>query len=668
MDPRQSPELMALFHQELEERSAALVEAGRLLLVGTIDADTIEDVIRDAHTIKGSARLMANEPIANGAAVLESAWRAVAVERVEPTTEVAAAMIDLAGRLGKALDLDGGPGALAKASTRVQRAVGSVGLAGDESTDPEPSALGGLLSTVTASLLDGVTRVETGELYRLINRLVEVALDTSAVADLALVSIEGADPKRLLTAWRGQMERLTESIIEVQDRAVALANVPFREVAETFPQFLRYLGRKLGKDVRFEISGEEVELDRQIVEQLREPLRHLVVNAVDHGLETPDVRRAKGKPATGTVAIHALLREDRVQISISDDGAGVDWDAVEGRAKELGLELNGELAPVLLKPEFSIRAVTDDFSGTGEGLSVVADAVERINGSMQIESVPDQGTTILLTLPVSLVLQNVVVVAVDDQFWGIPEPAVVATMSLSDPRVELFEAGTYMGFEGTRIPVISLGSVLGVPAGGDDHEVAVVTGRAGMVAVTLPEIIDRRRVAVKGLGPILEGAPHIAAAAFLGGGEVLVVVDPNYLADYARTRPAESGRRPSVLVVDDSAGVRQLIAATLNGAGFEVLVASGAREAVARLSESGVDALVVDYSMPRSSGVDLVRALRAADVTLPIVMVSGVATPEEQKAAWDAGVDVYMDKFDLRKGVLTTTIRRLLSERHGAPV
>lgn len=656
---------MALFRQELEERSAALVEGARLLLVGTIDAATIDDVIRDAHTIKGSARLMGNEPVASGAAVLERAWRALAIDSLEPTTEVAASLIDLAGQLGKALDVDGGPGEVAKASARVQRAIGTVALPGDEVSEPEPSALGGLLSSVTASLLDGVTRVDTGELYRLINRLVEVALDTAAVADLSLVSLEGADPRRVLTAWRGHMERLTESIAEVQDRAVALANVPFREAAETFPQFLRYLGRKLGKDVRFEITGEELELDRQIVEQLREPLRHLVVNAVDHGVETPDVRRSKGKPATGTVSIHAMLREDRVQISISDDGAGVDWDAVVARAREMGLNTEGDVSPLLLKPDFSTRTEIDDFSGAGEGLSVVADAVERIHGSMQIESVADKGTTVLLTLPVSLVLQNMVVVAVGDQFWGIPEAAVVSAMSLSD--VELSDSGRFMSFEGSNIPVLSLGEVLG-PAGIEDREVAVITGRAGMVAVTLPEIVDRRRVAVKGLGPIIDGAPHIAAAAFLGGGEVLVVIDPNYLADHARSRQEHPGSRPTILVVDDSAGVRQLIAASLGGAGFEVVVAPGAREAVARLSEAGIDALVVDYSMPRSSGADLVRALRAADVTLPIIMVSGVATPQEQKAAWDAGVDVYMDKFDLRKGVLTTTLRRLLAEHHGAPV
>lgn len=669
MDPNQSDELTALFHQELEERSAALVEAGRRLLVGSFERDALDDVIRDAHTIKGSARLMAHEAVASAAETLEQAWRAIREERLDPTTEVAAALIDLADLLGNALDSDD-PVSMAKAVTRVQKAFGpGPSVAGKESDGPDrpPSgALGGLLSSVTTSLLDGITRVDTGDLYRLINRLVEVSLDTVAVADLSLVSLEGGDPKKILRAWRIHMQRLTTSMGEIQQQAVSLANVPFREAVETFPQFIRYLGRKLGKDVRFELTGDSIELDRQIVDQLREPLRHLLVNAVDHGLETPDVRISKGKPATGIVTINALRRGDRLQISVSDDGGGVDWKSVETRAAELGVTITDDLGPLLLRPGFSTRETSDDFSGSGEGLSVVADVIERIHGSLRMESIPDEGTTVVLTLPISLVLQNMVVVGVGSQFWGLPEPAVLGSMSLTDPQVQLSDDGREMRYEGVAIPVISLGYALGLDGNEPDREVVVLTGRSGLVAVTVPEIIDRRRVAVKDLGPILEGAAHITAAAFLGGGEVLVVVDPHYLAEFARTQPISGNYRPAVLVVDDSAGVRQLISASLSGAGFDVVVAPGAREAVQRLSESAMDVLVVDYSMPRSSGVDLVSALRAADVTIPIVMVSGVATPAEQEEAWEAGVDVYMDKFDLRKGVLTATIRRLLAEKHGS--
>lgn len=661
MDPTKSPELTEIFRRELEERSDALIEAAKSLLVGTIDDGAIDDAVRDAHTIKGSSQLMALDDVARAASVLERAWRVLRRSVGEVSADVVSAMVDLASVLREAAGEDGPE--VARATSRLEHAMSGDRPEPEASTSAGNGALGGLLSSVTSSLQAGVTRVDTGELYRLINRLVEVALDTSALADLALVSMDGADPKRVLSAWRSQLNRLSDSVLGVQNQAVALANVPVREATETFPQFIRYLGRKLGKDVRFEQSGEGTEIDRQIVEQLREPLRHLVVNAVDHGLETPEVRRSKGKPATGMISVHTRLRDDRVQISIGDDGAGVDWKAVEERANQLGLDAAAGLRPLLMKPDFSTRVPPDDFSGSGEGLSVVADAVERLNGGMRIESVTDEGTTVLLTLPVSLVLQNMLVVAVGDQFWGLPEASVVASMTMADPRLELTEGGHRMSFEGSSVPVVSLSSVVGMEPSCPDQELVVVSGRAGLVAVTVPEIIDRRRVAVKDLGPILDGAAHVTAAAFLGGGEVLVVVDPNYLADFARVATGHEGERPSVLVVDDSAGVRQLIAATLSGAGFEVVLASDAKEAVVVLADRAMDVLVVDYSMPRSSGVDLVRALRAADLDIPIVMVSGVATPDEQKAAWEAGVDVYMDKFDLRKGVLTSTIRRLLSDR-----
>lgn len=693
MDPTESPELRALFRQELEERSSELVRAATELRAGSFESTRLDDVIRHAHTIKGSARLIGDDDVATAAATLEERWRSVRDNGLDVPDETVDDLVDIAARLN---DVDAaayadaypangsslgpsGDGHRDDGSSPGDRAMptGATGAAptpdpvADDAlavadTDATEGALGGLLSSVTSSLTDGVTRVDTGELYRLINRLVEVALDSSAISDLALVNLEGADPKKVLAAWRTLLERLTASIVEVQERAVALANISFRDAVETFPQFIRYLGRKLDKDVRFELTGENLELDRQIVDQLREPLRHLLVNAVDHGIESPEERREAGKPSTGTVSVRARVVDDRVQISIADDGRGIDWDMVGIVARERGIDAGDDLTPVLLRPDFTTRDIRDDFSGGGEGLSIVADVVERLHGGLQVTSDPGRGTTVLLTLPISLVLQNMVVVAVGDQFWGLPEASVVASMALADPRVRLSDSGRTMRFEGNDLPVLSLTHLVGVEAHCDDQEIVVVSGRAGTVAVTVPEIVDRRRVAVKDLGPILDGTPHVTAAAFLGGGEVLVVLDPNYLADVGRRRPSAVGRRPGILVVDDSAGVRQLIAASLSATGFDVIVAGGAREAVQKLSEVTVDALVVDYSMPRSSGVDLVRALRAANVTVPIVMVSGVATPEEQEKAWESGVDAYMDKYDLRKGVLTTTLRSLLEDSVGS--
>jgi CheY-like chemotaxis protein len=253
-----------------------------------------------------------------------------------------------------------------------------------------------------------------------------------------------------------------------------------------------------------------------------------------------------------------------------------------------------------------------------------------------------------------------VVVATGDQFWGIPEAYVEAAMPVSKAELRATDSGRELRFESTAVPCVSLSEAVGDDPGVTETELLVVSTRSGLLAVTVSELIDRRRVAVKNLGPILEGPGHVTGAALLGGGQVLVVLDPNFLGLIALERPRLAGRKPRVLVVDDSAGVRQLLSATLNGAGFDVDVAGGAREAVLAMEADGFDAMVIDYSMPRSNGVELVRAMRASDVKVPIVMVSGVATAEEKQAAWEAGVDAYIDKFDLRQGVLTLTLKRLI--------
>jgi CheY-like chemotaxis protein len=220
-------------------------------------------------------------------------------------------------------------------------------------------------------------------------------------------------------------------------------------------------------------------------------------------------------------------------------------------------------------------------------------------------------------------------------------------------------------FRGEAVPVASFSRALSLPPSESELEILFLRTRSGYVAVTVDEIIDRRRVAVKSLGPILEDADHLVGAAFLGGGEVLVMIDHNHLGGQARRPEAQHGTRPRILVVDDSAGVRQIISATLRGRGFDVTVAPGAREAVEEMGRQKYDAFVVDYSMPRSNGVELVRALRHNGITQPIVMVSAVADETDKAAAWEAGVDAYMDKFDIRQGALVAAIRRLLEEGNG---
>jgi CheY-like chemotaxis protein len=356
-----------------------------------------------------------------------------------------------------------------------------------------------------------------------------------------------------------------------------------------------------------------------------------------------------------------------VEVSVSDDGAGIDWDRVADVAAERGIPfVFSDLSPILFHPGFSTSTEETVFSGAGEGLSTVRDIVEKVNGVVHVESPKGLGTRVTMTLPMSMVLQNVVVIATGDQFWGLPEAAIEAAMPLSRAEVSTHETGREVRFQNGEIPCVSLADAVGIHDVADEAELLVINTRFGLVAVTVSELIDRRRVAVKSLGPILEGPGHVTGAALLGGGQVLVVLDPNFLGYLAKGRARLVGHRPRILVVDDSAGVRQLLSATLNGAGFDVEGAAGAREAMMAMANGSFEAMVIDYSMPRSNGVELIRTMRASDVKVPIVMVSGVATQEDKQAAWDVGVDAYLDKFDLRQGVLTETLRRMIGSEEGA--
>jgi two-component system chemotaxis sensor kinase CheA len=676
MDASLPPELIEIYHSEVVDRARRLAAGARQLALQQLTPDVLAELIRDAHTIKGSSRVIGLTEMGHAGALLENAWKRIESGDLTPTGAVGRALEQLALFLpeGAEQEQTGITTKLREMVSRTDIAFQGGGPNEDSvpltlvrpdrlaETEYRPTSLGGLLAELERSMLTGASRVSTIDLYQLINQAVEVSLDSEALADLALVQFEGADPQKLMAAWRSQLRRLSAAVAHMQTLAVALADSPLRQATETFPQFVRYLGRKLGRDVRFEATGEDIELDRQLVELMREPLRHLLVNAVDHGLEPPEERLAAGKSATGVISLSARRENDKVIITLSDDGRGVDWKAVAEAARQRGMVADdADLAALLFLPGFSTMDATHDFSGAGDGLSTVAEALERVNGGIQLESRPGEGTNVTITLPVSLVLQKVVVVADGSNFWGLPEAAVQASIMPAIADITIDAHGIRRArFQSQDLPVVSLAEAMGQDPQSIPSDLVILTTRSGPVAVGVGEVLGRRRVAVKALGPILGGSRNITGAALLGGGEVMVVVDPNYLGDYARQSQRQIEPRRRVLVVDDSAGVRQLIAAALTGRGFEVEVAESARDAVMAFSTGRFDVLVVDYAMPRSNGVDLVRALRAGNVKIPIVMVSGVANSEEQAAAWEAGVNAYLDKNDLRMGALVSTLRGLL--------
>ena len=726
MDWSDNEELQAIFREEVADRARNLVEGGNSLGDGGLNEAALNDLSRDGHTIKGNALVMGFPTLADAGKLLEFTWKELRDGRRQGDAELGGLLARLASLLLPAVDIEGRdePRELIAALSALRSYLGggdpppgggakqkdSLPPASPESTGTEvapvrddtksgPSAavaqpkrgvprsggsihvthgrqsvdLGGLLSTIEGRIIGEATRVDSAKLYELINRSVEVKLDVEALAQglrglrMAVAAGPG-EVAALASTWESSVARLDQTLDEIQSQALDLATVPLREVTDTFPQLANYLGRRTGKELRFELVGDDVEVDRQIVDALREPLRHLLVNAIDHGIELPRERLDAGKSSTATVSIRSTVKDHKLVVTVEDDGRGVDWDRVREVAEEQAEStLTGaDLGRVLFAPGFSTVADRTDLSGDGVGLSSASDVAGEMNGGLRLDTTPGGGTTVTFTLPASLALQDVLLVRSDGHRWGIPQVAMLATFPISVAEIHPGKDRMELWYEGHALPLSSFASAIGLPETEEPSDIVVLSTRLGPVALTVPQVDGRRQVAVKGLGPLLAGSPHLAGAALLGGGEVVVIVDPDQLSDRVRSIPSPVEQRPRVLVVDDSQGVRQLVGAALSGQGFDVVVASNAEEATQELGRAEFDALVVDYQMPGSDGVELVEQVREGSQSIPVIMVSAVATPEDQDRAWKAGVDAYLDKFDLRKGALVDTLRNLLQMR-GVP-
>jgi len=306
-----------------------------------------------------------------------------------------------------------------------------------------------------------------------------------------------------------------------------------------------------------------------------------------------------------------------------------------------------------------LSTVTEgDLIGEGMGLALVAEAVESLQGTVTFESEPGKGTRVVITAPRSRALQDAVIVHAAGQRWGIPEISVLDSIPYigSGTSFEMPEAR----WAGETVPVAIFAEALGLRAAAAPRQLLIVSTTSGPFGFVVEAEEGRRQVAARELGPVLSGVRHLTGAALLGGGEVIVLVDPTRLAERARSAERTAGPRRRVLVVDDSRGARQVVGGALGSAGFEVDLAGSPTEALSVLADAAFDAIVLDYMMPTMDGATLAARIRALGIEAPIVMLSGVATEADAARALEAGADSYLNKDDVRKGALAAEISRLI--------
>ncbi len=537
--------------------------------------------------------------------------------------------------------------------------------------DPEANKtydLGGLVGAVETWATEESVPVNAGRLFRMINNVVAMRIDIdSAVKQTSDVLSKGSQGHSgaAVEGVRESLEAVRRASVQLESAAFGLTVMPISNITSTLPQLVKYVSKKLDKQVELIVEGEDTLIDRQLLDRIGEVIRQLVVNAVTHGLEPADVRVAAGKASVGTVRVSASRDDQHLRISVTDDGAGIDWVAV--RAKAIENDLVGEdptadeLRSVLYADAFSTNPDSSEFTGSGVGLGRVTEIVKEVYGSMSLDSSTGLGTSFVVTMPAHRGLQRAQIFTAGGRTWGIPDSVVVEITPMTDVSISVTEKGSSIGFGDETVPYSSFASAAGLELEGLPSRVMMIQSPTGLIALAVDEVLDTHEVATKDLGPLLSGSSVVSGVALLGGDDTVMLVDAGRLAERMRSAEALSkGPVHTVLVVDDSQGVRQVVSGVLASHGFSAVAAGSVSDALGALSTNEVDALVVDFSMPRADGVALVHMVRQRYGMIPIVMLSGVASKEDQERAERAGVDVFFDKGDFAKGALVQTLRDLI--------
>ena len=462
---------------------------------------------------------------------------------------------------------------------------------------------------------------------------------------------------------------------------LALQLQPLRGSLLSLGRHARELARTLGREVEVELEGEDTRLDRRIARELDEALIHLVRNAVDHGVEPPDVREALGKPRAGRLQIRASAEGPRVRLVIADDGRGIDFDAVIRRAVSVGLvdaassQRMGkpEALRLLFSPGFSTRKQVTDISGRGIGLDVVANVVNRVGGEVFLDSEPGGGTRVRVEVPVARRGESVMLLRVGELRLALPSSSARRATRLAPESVVEREGRTYAVFSDGNgnsdrlVPFVPLARLYGQPAA--DSQLLIEGMASGQpLALSVDEVDGEEEVLVRPITRKVATDRLLEGVALLASGEPVGVLSPAVLAqrEYLRALPAphetvSALRRVRVLLVDDSMVTREMERRLLEDAGFQVAAASDAQEALTQLAEAPFDCVVTDIEMPGMDGFDLTAHLRGMEhfAQLPIIVVSTRDRPDDRLRGLKVGADAYLTKQSLDAGELVDLVRRL---------
>ncbi|WP_210528135.1 chemotaxis protein CheA [Rubellimicrobium arenae] len=515
----------------------------RIRALAAADPGTARDLVR---LVADQARIAVVEPAPERATSADVLLNAILAEQ-GLLLRTPAEPGDLLGRLASAARSAVNALRHAGAGERADR-IDAAGAAALAQKDPrpllaaleEPWSAGPAGSEAPAPTgASPATRVDSARIDRLADLAGEIAVARNGLSHLlgrASGDMAASDLLKQLAERDAELGRLTV----VLQRAVAdLRLMPVGPVFRRFPRLVRETARSLGKQVLLDMSGEGTEVDRTIVESIHEPLLHLLRNALDHGIEPPEERRAAGKPPEGRITLRAAPDGDRVAIEVGDDGRGIDPAALRRRAVRQGVVTEAaalamsdeEAVQLVLRSGVSTAARVSDLSGRGVGMDVVRDAVERVGGTLQILNRPGKGTTFRLLLPISMTVTRVMVVRAGTERFGLPMDRALQTVRIPRERIHPIRSGAAFVLRDRTVPLVGLADLLGLTGvtGGDQALVVVLATRSGPVGFEVDGIEDRLDAPMRPPEGLLANMPHLLGTTVRGDGQVLLVLEPEAL-------------------------------------------------------------------------------------------------------------------------------------------
>lgn len=452
----------------------------------------------------------------------------------------------------------------------------------------------------------------------------------------------------------------------------------------TFPRATRDLANEKGKDVQIFIKGEETELDKAIIDQMKGPIMHILRNAIDHGIESPDERVAKGKPRTGLITLTASQKSSQVVIEVSDDGRGIDTEKIKREAVKRGFVVEEKVKDLadeqvysfLFIPGFSTSETVTEVSGRGVGLDVVRENILKLKGIVEVYSKPGQGSRFILKLPLTLGITESLFVACGNETFALPIENVVETIRVNQGEIQTVEGKEAITLRGQILPLVRLNDVFNLSQRGIVEKkvlpVVIVQSVEKRIGLMIDQLLGRQEIVRKNLGGPLKNVRGISGATIIGDGRVILILDiPQIIEDVESvmvkkvqlaSKPAPAKKRKSILLAEDTLSTAMLEKNILESAGFSVVIARDGQAALEKASQERFDLVITDVLMPRMDGFELALQLKKDHLykDVPIVIVTTRESNANKRRGLEAGAEAYILKSEFTPEGLLETIERLI--------